>query len=77
MEKIVGILAVPTVTISHVTDLMDDAIIVVQADSMVNFVMKVNLSGFFSFDEDNNVKLVTLYSMIFASKLMCRENYIQ
>lgn len=40
MEKIVGILAVPTVTISHVTDLMDDAIIVVQADSMVNFVMK-------------------------------------
>lgn len=47
MEKIVGILAVPTVTISHVTDLMDDAIIAVQADSMVNFVMKVNLSGFF------------------------------
>lgn len=47
MEKIVGILAVPTVTISHVTDLMDDAIIVVQADSMVKCVMKVNLSGFF------------------------------
>lgn len=31
----------------------------------------------FSFDEDSNVKLVTLYSMIFASKLMCRENYTQ
>lgn len=47
MEKTVGTLAVHTVTTNRVTNLMDDAFIVVQTASMVNYVIKVNGIDFF------------------------------
>lgn len=47
MEKTVGTLAVHTVTTNLVTNLMDDAFIVVQTASMVNYVIKVNGIDFY------------------------------
>lgn len=49
MEKTVGTLAVHTVTTNLVTNLMDDAFIVVQTASMVNYVIKVNGIDFYFF----------------------------
>lgn len=49
MEKTVGTLAVRTVTTKPVTDLMDDAFIVVQTDSLVDCVIKVNNNDFLFF----------------------------
>lgn len=47
MGKIVCIHAVRTATTRHVTDLMDDAFIVVQTGFMESCVMKVKLHCFF------------------------------
>lgn len=47
MEKTVGTHAVPTVTTNLVTDLMDDAFMVVQTGSVVDCVIKVNSNGSF------------------------------
>lgn len=46
-RKIVSIYAVRTVTTKHVTDLMDDAFIVVQTAFMESYVIKEKLSCFF------------------------------
>lgn len=64
MEKTVGTLAVHTVTTNLVTNLMDDAFIVVQTASMVNCVIKVNRNDFHFFSNQlimisiNNTKSI-------------------
>lgn len=64
MEKTVGTLAVHTVTTNLVTNLMDDAFIVVQTASMVNCVIKVNRNDFHFFSNQlimisiNNTKYI-------------------
>lgn len=78
MEKIVGTLAVHTVTTNLVTKLMDDAFIVVQTTSMVNCVIKVNSNDFHFFLNQltlisfNNTKSIDRIS----KKNMLKEPYL-
>lgn len=76
MEKTVGTLAVHTVTTRHVTNLMDDAFIVVQTAIMVNCVIRVNSNYFHFFSNQltmssiNNIKSIDR-----ISKNMFKEPY--
>lgn len=71
MEKTVNILAVPIVSIRHVTDLAGDVFIVVQTHSMVNGVKKVNLllylSKWWQWHENK-----ILNKLMFILKVMCK-----
>lgn len=76
MEKTVGTLAVHTVTTNLVTNLMDDAFIVVQTASMVKCVIKVNSNDFHFFSNRltmasiNNTKSIDRISKEMLKKLI-------
>lgn len=77
MEKTVGTLAVHTVTTNLVTNLMDDAFIVVQTASMVNCVIKVNINDFHFFSNQlTMISITNTKSIDWNSKYMFKEPYL-
>lgn len=77
MEKTVGTPAVHTVTTNLVTNLMDDAFIVVQTASMVNCVIKVNSNDFHLFS--NQLTMISINntkSIDSNSKYMFKDPYL-